>query len=56
MIWNLNPLSFKDFGAVTPERTAQDTVLAKLPKAQELTVKHNEEHLKYHVKSTNKML
>ena len=38
MICNLNPLSFKGFGTVSPERTAQDTVLAKLPASQELAV------------------
>ena len=37
MICNLNPLSFKDFGTVSPERTA-DTLLASLPKARELTL------------------
>ena len=37
MICNLNSLSFKGFGSVTPERTA-DTVLAKLPKPQELNI------------------
>lgn len=37
MICNLNPLSFKGFGTVSPERTA-DTVLANLPKAQELSI------------------
>ena len=37
MICNLNPLSFKGFGTVSPERTA-DTVMASLPKAQELSI------------------
>ena len=41
MICNLNPLSFKGFGTVSPERTA-DTVLAGLPKAQELTINRND--------------
>ena len=38
MICNLNPLSFKGFGSVSPER-ATDTVLSKLPKAQELNIR-----------------
>ena len=37
MICNLNSLSFKGFGTVSPER-ATNTVLANLPKAQELIV------------------
>ena len=41
MICNLNPLSFKDFGTVSPERTA-DTVLAKLPKPQELNIRRTD--------------
>ncbi len=38
MICNLNHLSFKEFGSVSPER-ATDTVLSKLPKAQELNIR-----------------
>ncbi|MBO5892574.1 MAG: helix-turn-helix transcriptional regulator [Oscillospiraceae bacterium] len=37
MICNLNPLSFKGFGTVSPERTA-DALLANLPKVRELVV------------------
>ena len=41
MICNLNPLSFKGFGTVSPERTA-DAVLAGLPNAQELMISRTE--------------
>jgi len=37
MICNLNPLSFKGFGTVSPERTA-DTLLASLPNSRELVI------------------
>lgn len=37
MICNLNSLSFKGFGTVSPERTADD-LLTNLPKAQEIVV------------------